>query len=142
MKRCKETTVSGKRCKNKPCNSLAVCCSHARECSVCLDKTSGGRVKKLSCGHVFHVDCINPWFEKDHRCPYCRAPVKKPLVRLTMNPDISQTRETMESLRRVLTDIYDAGNLPSGPIFIDVSDGHLVIVDIDNDIVMAYVETA
>ena len=142
MKRCSETTVSGTRCKNKRCNTLTVCCSHARECSVCLEKTSSGRVKTLKCGHVFHVDCISPWLEKDQRCPYCRAWAQKPMLKLTMHPDIDRTSENMESLRRVLSDMYDAGNLPSGPIFVDLSEDLMVITSLENNSVLAYVETA
>ena len=33
--------------------------------------------KKLSCGHIFHMDCIIPWLNNKLQCPYCgQIPVK------------------------------------------------------------------
>jgi len=138
--RCSQKTASGKVCKNNSCNSLSVCCVHARECSVCLERTSRGPVRTLMCGHVFHEGCIAPWFEKDHRCPYCRACVHKPLLELTMNPEIDDSTETLERIRQVVRDMYAAGNLPDGPMYVDLTDEYLVIIDLLHDEHLAYLE--
>lgn len=34
--------------------------------------------KRLRCGHLFHVQCLRSWLERQHTCPTCRAPVAPP----------------------------------------------------------------
>jgi len=29
--------------------------------------------KKLICGHLCHVHCLQSWLERQHTCPTCRA---------------------------------------------------------------------
>ncbi|KAL2926190.1 E3 ubiquitin-protein ligase ATL31 [Bienertia sinuspersici] len=45
------------------------------ECSICLGFFEGDDKVRLlpKCGHVFHVDCLNPWFMGHSTCPLCRA---------------------------------------------------------------------
>lgn len=55
------------------------------QCVVCLnyvpeDSISSPKrfLKKLPCGHVFHVRCINQWLVKHISCPTCRQMVYLP----------------------------------------------------------------
>jgi hypothetical protein len=47
------------------------------ECPVCLCqfqcRESG--VVRLKCSHVFHRECLGPWFREHHTCPVCRTDV-------------------------------------------------------------------
>jgi hypothetical protein len=46
----------------------------AIECGICLDKYNhGDKICKLSCGHIFHENCINLAFVQKKECPICRA---------------------------------------------------------------------
>ena len=40
-------------------------------CAICLECFSNGELgRKLPCGHLFHVDCIDPWLtERSVCCP-------------------------------------------------------------------------
>ena len=43
-------------------------------CSICLGEVQGEEAtRKLPCGHVFHVDCIDPWLLQCNNCPLCRS---------------------------------------------------------------------
>ena len=55
-------TFHGRRCPD----------TEHRECSICLSRGSGSWWRS-SCGHCFHVQCINTHFKfYDTRCPLCR----------------------------------------------------------------------
>lgn len=42
-------------------------------CVVCHDcYKANDAVVKLPCGHVFHEDCVMPWFTDHNTCPVCR----------------------------------------------------------------------
>ncbi|THU55524.1 hypothetical protein C4D60_Mb11t07480 [Musa balbisiana] len=45
------------------------------DCAVCLEGfKKGERCRALpSCGHVFHVACVDRWLAKSRGCPICRA---------------------------------------------------------------------
>ncbi|RKO83311.1 hypothetical protein BDK51DRAFT_16872 [Blyttiomyces helicus] len=50
------------------------------DCIVCFETFSEGTsVRRLICGHFFHVDCIDLWLmEKTAICPLCRHSFKEP----------------------------------------------------------------
>ena len=53
-----------------------------RECVICFnDNHIGDRVVRLTCGHLFHHDCISRWIAKHCTCPVCRyeLPTDDPL---------------------------------------------------------------
>jgi len=41
------------------------------ECCICYEGVIEG--KMLSCGHIYHKECIDEWFKEKRICPYCRA---------------------------------------------------------------------
>ncbi len=45
------------------------------ECAICLGETNPQQDLILSCGHVFHIDCVNEWFKRRLTCPKCSQPV-------------------------------------------------------------------
>ena len=48
-------------------------------CSICMENfSSNSIVRKLNnCGHIFHVDCVDTWFETNIRCPVCRTDLRE-----------------------------------------------------------------
>jgi hypothetical protein len=45
-------------------------------CYVCLEDVCGNdvaRLMKLTCGHVFHIACVDTWLRKKNTCPTCRS---------------------------------------------------------------------
>lgn len=47
-------------------------------CTICQDELcTGNQVRKInSCGHQFHKNCIDQWFERNVRCPVCRYDIR------------------------------------------------------------------
>ena len=41
------------------------------ECSICYENQDN-IIRRLSCGHEFHLNCIDQWLAKKKTCPYCR----------------------------------------------------------------------
>ncbi|ESN95476.1 hypothetical protein HELRODRAFT_153046, partial [Helobdella robusta] len=45
-------------------------------CVICVKKfTEKEFLYMLHCGHAFHMECLNRWFEEKQSCPYCRQNV-------------------------------------------------------------------
>lgn len=47
----------------------------AEVCAVCIEVlVDDDDVRRLKCNHVFHMSCIDSWFQKHHvDCPLCRS---------------------------------------------------------------------
>ncbi|XP_074304517.1 ERAD-associated E3 ubiquitin-protein ligase HRD1B-like [Silene latifolia] len=45
-------------------------------CIICREEMT--IAKKLRCGHLFHVQCLRSWLERQNTCPTCRALVVPP----------------------------------------------------------------
>ena len=46
------------------------------ECSICLENFDvGQKISELSCGHLFHKECVEQWMQNNHNCPLCRLSV-------------------------------------------------------------------
>ena len=47
-------------------------------CVICIREMEDGdivrRIKK--CGHCFHINCIDKWFEENITCPHCRQDIR------------------------------------------------------------------
>lgn len=49
-----------------------------RTCTICLDDfIKGDLARKLPCDHQFHVNCVDPWLQKNKLCPVCKAEVQQ-----------------------------------------------------------------
>lgn len=47
-------------------------------CTICITAVEDGdRVADLSCGHVFHADCLSEWILNKNSCPLCQGPVAR-----------------------------------------------------------------
>ena len=47
--------------------------SKEKVCAICCNPYElGSKVFFLPCSHHYHVDCVLPWFNKNHKCPTCR----------------------------------------------------------------------
>lgn len=47
-------------------------------CSICREPFENSSIirKINSCGHKFHLSCIDTWFQTQHTCPMCRVSVR------------------------------------------------------------------
>ena len=43
------------------------------QCIICMENFNENElVKQLSCGHIFHGDCIDHWLSQQKNCPFCK----------------------------------------------------------------------
>ena len=49
------------------------------KCSICREDFEGRDiVRKInSCGHVFHMNCLDTWLESHTSCPICRVDLRE-----------------------------------------------------------------
>jgi hypothetical protein len=47
-------------------------------CAICQDPMEGQQEIRIIdyCGHSFHKNCIDPWFNENVRCPTCRYDIR------------------------------------------------------------------
>jgi hypothetical protein len=55
-----------------------------KQCKICLKRMTKQTEKELVCGHKFHKNCIQQWFNITSRCPLCK--VKQPGVSSIKTP--------------------------------------------------------
>ncbi|KAB5542754.1 hypothetical protein GE09DRAFT_225616 [Coniochaeta sp. 2T2.1] len=80
-----------------PSKGLATCTSVEASfaddvCAVCLELLTGeDEVRRLGCSHVFHTQCIDPWFHRKHfDCPLCKCIyVVRPTAEAELEPSMS-----------------------------------------------------
>lgn len=48
-------------------------------CTICQDvfKTNNEIIRELNCGHPYHLECIDRWFEDHIYCPICKHDFKQ-----------------------------------------------------------------
>lgn len=62
----------------KTCQKFKIEKSPDSNCSICQDNfKKGDEALKLPCTHLFHSQCINPWFETSRKCPNCQKEIEK-----------------------------------------------------------------
>ncbi|KAG5284184.1 hypothetical protein AALO_G00023850 [Alosa alosa] len=60
----------------------------ADTCAVCIDAYKAGDVLSiLTCNHLFHKQCIEPWLLEHRTCPMCKCDILKALG---VEPDIEE----------------------------------------------------
>ena len=83
----------------------------------------------MICGHAYHTCCIYPWFQHDHRCPYCRTSVRRPKIPLEVDVGIQMTTRLNADIRGILTNLYDNDQLPEGIMRLLQIEGRIVLAD-------------
>lgn len=58
-------------------------------CSICQDTFQPEQVARTIryCGHAFHIECIDTWFEQSSTCPTCRYDIREYLDAPNPNPN-------------------------------------------------------
>jgi len=68
-------------------------------CPICLEDFSEGEIASiLPCYHIFHRNCIEPWFKKQNSCPNCRIDNNYKTNSLTKEEIIRQIKKRKEEI--------------------------------------------
>lgn len=81
------------------------------DCAVCLSEfedNENGRVLP-KCRHVFHVDCIDMWFQSHSNCPLCRAPVQLDITLVHPLVQVEEVVSVIEPTERDLGVVHQMG---------------------------------
>ncbi|KAF1316586.1 E3 ubiquitin-protein ligase hrd1, partial [Globisporangium splendens] len=46
-----------------------------RTCIICREEMDSEACKKLPCSHIFHIDCLKMWVQRQQTCPTCRSTI-------------------------------------------------------------------
>jgi hypothetical protein len=48
-------------------------------CAICQDAMErGAQIRRINqCGHIFHKECVDAWFQRNVRCPTCRHDIRE-----------------------------------------------------------------
>ncbi|PLN82648.1 hypothetical protein BDW42DRAFT_184678 [Aspergillus taichungensis] len=66
-------------------------------CVICMESFDDeDSIRALSCGHIFHVGCVDPWLTKRQaRCPLCKAKFSRPAPRAQPSSHVYASRTIM-----------------------------------------------
>lgn len=66
-------------------------------CIICRDDLKEGS-KKLSCAHIFHIECLKSWFIQQQTCPICRSEIKPYSHTEQKNKNINENEKKEEKI--------------------------------------------
>lgn len=72
VKVCAIHSYSPVKLTNLPQHFLNMIVDDSKVCAICTDKIEENP-HMTSCCHLFHKKCVEPWLQKNHTCPVCRA---------------------------------------------------------------------
>lgn len=71
-----------------------------RLCIICRDEITEDNSKKLSCGHIFHIACLQNWMIRQYCCPTCLTPISSKSKNL-----LHEVEKTKHDLNRAKTNL-------------------------------------
>ncbi|KAG6954188.1 hypothetical protein JG688_00012481 [Phytophthora aleatoria] len=63
-----------------------------RTCIICREEMTPDACKKLPCSHIFHVDCLKMWVQRQQTCPTCRSTIPTGPRRPAAAPEVPAAR--------------------------------------------------
>ena len=46
------------------------------QCGICMDSfREDEKIKKLTCDHIFHIECMSQWLQTKKTCPFCEQAI-------------------------------------------------------------------
>ncbi|XP_015078822.1 RING-H2 finger protein ATL16-like [Solanum pennellii] len=71
------------------------------ECAVCLNDFQHNEKLRIipSCAHIFHIDCIDVWLQKNATCPLCRTNISLTKIPYDVVIEIAENNPTLSGDR-------------------------------------------
>jgi hypothetical protein len=57
-------------------NICVICRMDINETSIYSKKIKQDNLTQISCGHLFHTDCLNKWTQRQKKCPLCKKQIQ------------------------------------------------------------------
>lgn len=83
-------------------------------CSICLSDIKS-KVMTTTCGHSFHIGCIEAWIAEAQTCPICRE------VIVSVNTIVSNKRPLGPLIKRLVIGTVIAGIVVTNLVFFTIA---------------------
>lgn len=85
-----------------------------RTCIICREEMDSETAKTLPCTHIFHVNCLRMWLQRQQTCPTCRADIPTDDLTQPRDPTLDELRAELGN-RRPIDDGQDIQD-PDDPV--------------------------
>jgi E3 ubiquitin-protein ligase synoviolin len=70
-------------------------------CVICRAALSQEDSRKLPCGHLYHIDCLDRWLSKNKACPFCQKDISRLLTEAVSTQQQQQPVVTVDAPEEV-----------------------------------------
>ena len=120
MQRCNFKKVDGKRCKINSQHEFCHIHNKYEDCSVCYSKINPKQSLTTDCGHTFHKNCIEEWYERDNKCPMCRTNTQHHAFRVAISGNPLLVKMNVKFFMEKLQHLEHLGKFKGSKLAIDV----------------------
>uniref|UniRef100_A0A915LGT0 RING-type domain-containing protein n=1 Tax=Meloidogyne javanica TaxID=6303 RepID=A0A915LGT0_MELJA len=77
-------------------------------CTICLcEFETGDELRGLNCGHLFHMECIDPWLQQNKKCPLCRVDMDKGISVPGSSNALENVENYLTEKKKTLDDVQE-----------------------------------
>jgi len=99
-----------------------------KDCGMCMEPLST-TCRKLKCGHIFHIKCIDLWLSQNTICPACRYVLSDEKTNLDINKLKQQHKNSLKNLEASFFD----KNLELVKLQTGIEDKNIILQAIKNN---------
>ncbi|EQC40801.1 hypothetical protein SDRG_01870 [Saprolegnia diclina VS20] len=87
-----------------------------RICIICREEMTPETCKKLPCSHIFHLNCLRMWLQRQQTCPTCRANIPTDRQPDVVPDDAANPPAVPPPAERPQPPVPEANHVPPPPV--------------------------